>query len=124
VRRVIIVLLYTRVFRSISNSNTLEVSNRLGIARAVGSSSNVNIVEGKIRATAISTQNIVVFSLGLSSAEDVGHGDVLDDDTICGTSGRTSVQVVLLDVDTVDVDVRDLNIAVLYIGNVTSRVGV
>jgi hypothetical protein len=115
VRRVMI-LLYTRLFRSMSDSNTLEVSNRLDIARAVGPSSNMNIVEGKIRATAISTQNIVVFSLGLSSAEDVGHRDVLDDDTVCGTSGWSSVEVVLLDVDTVDVDVRDLDITVLDVG--------
>jgi hypothetical protein len=84
----------------------------------------VDIVEGEIRATAISTQNIVVSGLGLSSAEDVGHGDVLDDDTVCGTSSRSSIEVVLLNIDTIDVDVRDLNIAVLDIGDVAGSVGV
>ena len=60
----------------------------------------------------------------MSSAKDVGHSDVLDDDTICGASGRPSIEVVLLNVDTVDVDVRDLDVAVLDVGNVASSVGV
>lgn len=116
-------LLYTRWY-SISTSNTLEVASRLDIARAVGSSSDMDVVEGEIRAAAISTQNVVVPSFDLSSAEDVGHGNVFDDDPIRRTSGRTSVEIVLLNVDTVDVDIRDLNVTVLDVGNVAGRTGV
>jgi hypothetical protein len=83
----------------------------------------VDVVESKVRATTISTENVVVSSFGLSSAEDVGHGDVFDDNTVRGASGRTSVEIVLLDVDTVDVDVRDLDVTVLDVGDIAGRVG-
>lgn len=102
----------------------MEVSSRLDVARAVRSSSDVDVVEGKVRATAISTKNIVVPSLGLGSAEDVGHCDVLDGDTVRGTSSRASIEVILLDVDTVDVNVGDLDVAVLNVGNIAACVGV
>jgi hypothetical protein len=84
----------------------------------------MDVVESKVRATAISTENVVVSSFSLSSADDVGHGDVLDDNTVRGASGRTTVEVILLDIDTVDVDVRDLDVTVFDIGNVASGVGV
>jgi len=65
----------------------------------------MDVVEGKVRATTISTKNVIVSGLGLGSAEDVGHCDVLDDDTVRGASGWASVQVVLLNVDTIDINV-------------------
>lgn len=97
---------------STQNLDTFEATNGLNIARAVGSSSDVNVVEGEIWATIISTKNIVIFGFRLSSTANVGHGDVLDDDTIGGFSGWTSVEVILLDVDTIDRDVRDLDIVI------------
>jgi hypothetical protein len=102
----------------------LEVSSRLDVARAVGSSSDMDVVEGEVRATTISTEDIVVPSLGLGSAEDVGHCDVLDDDTVRGTSSRASIEVILLDIDTVDVNVGDLDVAVFDVGNIAACVGV
>lgn len=102
----------------------MEVSSRLDIARAVSSSSNVDIVECKVRAATISTKDIIISSFGLSSAEDVGHGDVLDDDTVRRASSWASIEVVLLNVDTVDVDIGDLDVTILDVGNVASRAGV
>lgn len=103
---------------SAQDLNTLEVATRLHIARAVGSSSDVDVAEGEIRATTISTKNIVVFGFRLSSTADAGHGDVLDDDTVGGDSGWASVEVILLDVNTIDRDVRYLNVAIFNAGEV------
>lgn len=86
-------------------SNTLEVTSRLDIARAVGSASDMDVVEGEVRTTAVPAKDIVIFGFWLCSTDDVNHGDILDDNTIGGASCRATVEVVLLDVDAVNADV-------------------
>lgn len=86
-------------------SNTLEVTSRLDIARAVGSTGDMDVVEGEVRTTAIPAKDIVISGFWLCRTGDVGHGDIFDDNTIGGASCRAAVEVVLLDIDAVYADV-------------------
>lgn len=55
---------------------------------------------------------------------DVLEEHVADDDAVGGTSGRAAVEVVLLHVDTIDVDVADGDVAVHNVVDVAGGVGV
>lgn len=65
----------------------------------------MDVVEGKVRTTAIPAKDVVISGSCLCCADDVGHGDILNDDTISGCSCWATVKVVLLNIDAVNADV-------------------
>lgn len=71
------------------------------VAAAVRSPSDVNVVEGKIRARPFTTKDIIILCLGFRRALYILHGDVLDDDSVSWLAGWPAVEVILLDVDAI-----------------------
>lgn len=84
-------------------SVAVEIAICLEIARTLhASSSNVDIVDRDITATALTAKDVVIPPLLVRSSRNVLNGDVLDDDTIGWLTSRTAVEVVLLNIYTVD----------------------
>lgn len=71
---------------------------------------NVDIIDGDILAASRTTQNVVVSTLVCSSAGNIPDHNVLDQDTCCRVTCWATVQVVLLDVDSIDRDVLNTNV--------------
>jgi hypothetical protein len=71
---------------------------------------NVDIIDGDILAASRTTQNVVVSTLVCSSAGNIPDHNVLDQDTCSRVTCWATVQVVLLDVDSIDRDVLNTNV--------------
>ena len=72
----------------------------------------MHIVELKVRATSLSTQDIVVLRPFLYLADDVLHSHAGDDDAVGGLTSWTAIEVVLLNVNAVVGDVVENDVLV------------
>jgi len=89
----------------------IKVPVSFEIARAWHPSAlDVSIVDRDVAATVTSTQNIVVSALFCGGTSDVAHENVFDDDPVCRVTSRAAIQIVLLDVDTINGDVLDTQV--------------
>jgi hypothetical protein len=106
-------------------SIAVKVALRLEIARTLYStSSNMNVVNRDVAAASFSAKNVIVPCFFCRSAEDVLHGDVLDHDAVCWVAGGTTVEVVLLNVDSVDGNVLDADVFEQDVGDEAGSVGI
>jgi hypothetical protein len=89
-----------------------RASGRWVVARAI-TSRNANISESEIRARIATAQNIVAVRItSASSTRDTAERNAGDCNTVCGATSWSTVEVILLDIDTVVTDVRELDVAV------------
>lgn len=106
-------------------SITVEVAVCLEIARALHTSAgDVNIIDRDVTAATLAAQNVVIPAFFRSGASDVSDCDVLDYNTIGRVASGTAIEVVLLNVDTIDGDISDIYVFEEYVGDETSCVGV
>ena len=100
-------------------------SSRREITEAsVSSTRNAHICESEIATTSISTEDIIILCITCSSSKDIFEDKIRDNDTIWRNSRGTSVEIVLLDVDAIDRDAADFDVAVGDILNEASSVEV
>lgn len=88
----------------------------------LSTSRNMHVIKREITATSLSTQNIVVASLARRRAPDILHGDILDLDAIRRLSRWATVEVVLLNINTIDGDILQKDILEQNIRNGTRSV--
>ena len=82
------------------------------ITTAVTSSRDANIVEGEIRARPLATQDVISLRLSCYRAMEILNGNVVDDDPVGRLARRSTVQVILLDINAIRTDILDLDVAV------------
>jgi len=97
-----------------------EVALWLIIATAVVTSHNVNILKVEIRATTISTEDVVVISVLCCRTDDVLHGYISDNHAIGRYPSWATVKVVLLDIKAVSRSIHDADIPVGDAGRAVS----
>jgi hypothetical protein len=68
----------------------------------------IDIIDSDVLAAAFSAKDVVIATLLGSSTGDVLDCDILDHNSVRGVSGRTTVEVILLNVDAVDIYIRDV----------------
>lgn len=104
---------------------TVEIPTRLEITRALYSSTcNVHVVNHNVAAAALAAENIVVPSFLGRCTSNVPHGDVLDLDTVGGVACWAAVEVILLDIDSIDGDVLNADVLENNVGDEACCVGV
>ena len=72
----------------------------------------MDILELKVRATALTTEDVIILRISLHSTRNIAHRDVLDDHAIAWVACWSAVKVILLDVDAVDGDVFEGDVGV------------
>ena len=106
-------------------SIAVKVACRLEVTRTLQSApGDMNVVNLDVATASLSTENIVVLSLLCCSTGDVPHDNVLDDDTVRWVAGWSTVQVVLLDINSVDGYVLNANVLEKDIGDEAGSVRV
>jgi hypothetical protein len=95
-----------------------EITRSVEVAFAILATGNANVVESKVGARAITTENVVVDGIVSGGTSDVGHGDSGDSHAIGWVASWATVEVILLDINTVVADARDLDVLV---GDAASR---
>ena len=101
----------------------VKVSVRLEVAKTGYTSIvNINIVDSNVLAAARSTQDVVVPTLLCCGTGDVSHNNIGDQNASSRVAGWTAVQVVLLDVDTVNRNVLYTDVLEKDVVNVSSGV--
>lgn len=106
-------------------SIAVKVACRLEVTRTLQSApGDMNIVNLDVATASLSTEDIIVLSLHCCSTGDVPHDNVLDDDTVRWVAGWSAVQVVLLDINSVDGYVLNANVLEKNIGDEAGSVRV
>lgn len=83
------------------------------VTATVTSPRNADIVERKLRARPLATQNIPFLRFFTQDRSvDILHGDIFDNNSISWLPGRPTVQVILLDINSISTDILDLDIAI------------
>lgn len=82
----------------------------------------MHIVKRKVTATSLSAEDIVVACLGRRRTRDILHDDILDLDAIRRVPRWATVQIVLLDINAINSDIRQRDILEQNIRNGTRRV--
>jgi hypothetical protein len=67
----------------------------------------IDIIDSDVLAAAFSAQDVVIATLLGSGTGDVLDCDILDHNSVGGVSGRATVEVILLNVDAVNIYIRD-----------------
>ena len=103
----------------------VKVSVRLEVAKTGYTSIvNINIIDGNVLAAARSTQDVVVPTLLCCGTGDVSHNNIGDQNASSRVAGWTAVQVVLLDINSVDGYVLNANVLEKDIGDEAGSVRV
>lgn len=103
---------YTKDTHHATQSRACEVASSLHVARVTRTTGNVDVVEGEIRAATITAEDVVVLCARGRSSGDVSHRDVGNDDAVGWSASWATVKVVLLDIDSVNGGVLDVNVLV------------
>lgn len=74
------------------------------------STCDVDIIDRDVAATTLTAENVVISTFFSSGTGDILDCNVLDDDAVGRVASRPTVEVVLLDVDTIDGNVRDIDV--------------
>lgn len=94
-------------------------------AAALATSGDLGVLEGDVRAAAITAKNVVVVGVATgSSTLNIDEVDAADVDAFGRRTGRAAVEVVLLDINAVGVDVGEGDVLVSDVGDGASGVGV
>ena len=72
------------------------------VAAIVRSTCDADTFKGKVGARTITTQDVVIRSFCIGSPAHILKKDILYDDSVCRSSSRTAVEVVFLDVQTIN----------------------
>lgn len=100
-----------RCSRDVELAVAVKVTVRLEVAQTRNAPIvNVNIVDGNVLAAARATQDVVVPTLIRGSTSDVSDYNVRDKDTCGRVACWSAVQVVLLDINTIDGDVLNTDV--------------
>lgn len=99
-----------------------NISSRAGVAGVITAASlttsgDRDATESKVGATAIATENVVVFAIIGGSAGNINERDAGNSDTVSWVTSWATVEVVLLDIDTVLGDAGERNILVDDVAN-------
>jgi hypothetical protein len=106
-------------------SVAVKVPVRLEIARTWHTTmSNINIINRDVLAAPFSTKNIIIPPLLSSSARNIPNRDILNHNSIRRISGRTAVEIILLNVDAVLRYIRNANVFVKDVRYEAGSVGV
>lgn len=81
-------------------------AGRVVAAACLTTTGDGNVGEGEPGAAVVTTENVVVVSIVGASTGHINEGDITDTDSVSGLASRTTVEVILLDVDTVVRDTR------------------
>lgn len=85
---------------------TIKVTFRLEVTRTLFSTSrNVDVFNRDILATSLSTKNVIIPSLFRRSTLYIPDRNIFDQDAIRRIACRASVQIILLNINTIDRDV-------------------
>jgi hypothetical protein len=104
---------------------TIEVTLRLEVTRTLlASTTDINIVDSDITATSCTTQYVVVFTLLRRCTSNVPDLNVLDDDAVRRVSSWPTIEVILLDIDTVYGNILDADVLEKDVGDETCGIGV
>ena len=82
----------------------------------------MHILKDEILTRSIPTENIIVAGRRGSRAHDIQEAHILDQHPVGGIPGRTTVEIILLDVDAVDRGALDLDVGVGDVGDVAGGV--
>ena len=103
----------------------VEIPSSLEITRAFYSSTcDAHIIDHDVAAAAFAAKDVVVPSFLGRSTCDVPHGDILDLDAIGRVTSWTAVEVILLDIDSVDGDILHADVFENDVGDETCGIGV
>jgi hypothetical protein len=104
-----------------STGRTLRAATgRIVAATSLTTSSDRNTRERKVRAAIRATENIVVLGIIGGGTGDISESDSRDSHTISRFAGRTAIEIILLDIDTVVGDSRDSDVLVNDVANLFS----
>lgn len=103
--------------------SSLKTSIGRIVAAVAATTGDADIFKHKVRAAAITTENVVILAIAHSTS-DINEGDVLNLNAIGRLAGRTAVEVILLDIDTVVGDAGDGDVLVTNVGHLTGGSGV
>lgn len=92
-------------------------TGRIVAAAGLTSASNGDVSECKVRAAARAAKNVVVVGIVSSRALDVVESDTSDGDAVGGLTSSATIEVVLLDVNTVVGDARDSDVLINNVAN-------
>jgi hypothetical protein len=87
-------------------------TGRVIAAAGLTTTGDRNISEGESRAATITTENVVVIGIVSNSTSHISESNVTDSDSVGGLSSGATVEVVLLDIDTVVGDARHSDVLV------------
>lgn len=93
-------------------------------AASLTTSRNRNTREREVGAAVATTKNVVIHTIIGSSTSNINERDAGNSHTVGRVTGSTTVQVVLLDIDTIVGDTRHSDVLVDNIGNTASSIGV
>ena len=89
----------------------------MNIATIIRPSFYAHIFKSEVGARALATQDVVIGRICMCGSSHVLEQDVLDDDSARRSSGWPTVEVVLLDVETVYRRIGDMDVSVRDVGN-------
>jgi hypothetical protein len=99
-------------------------ARRVVTAASLTTSSDGNPREREVRAAVTTTKNVVIHTVIGSSTSDIDERDTGDSHTVGRVTSSATVQVVLLDIDTIVRDARHGDVLVDNVGNAASGIGV
>lgn len=100
--------LSSRCSSDVEPTVAVKIAECLEIAQTRHASTvHINVIDRDVLAAARSAENIIVPAFLCRSTSDVPDDDVRDADTRSRVAGWAAIEVVLLDIDTVDGDVLD-----------------
>jgi hypothetical protein len=103
----------------------IEIPIRLEITSTrLPSSLNINIIDVEVLTTSLSTQDVVIPSFLSRSTSNIPNRDILDQHSIRWVARWASVEVILLDVDTVDRNILHADVLEKNVGDEAGGVGV
>lgn len=108
------------IHKSIGKSrNAFLRTATIGIIAAtrLATTSNRDVGECKVGAAAITTENIIIHAIISYSSGDIDKRYSSDGDTIRGITSRATVEIVLLNVDSVVCDARNSDVLVSDVAN-------
>lgn len=107
------------------NLKHLRATARWVVAAAcLTTPSDRNTREAKVRAAVATTENVVVHTVIGDSTSDIDERDAGNVDAVGWVSSGTTVQVILLNIDTVVCDARQGDVLVDNVGNTAGGVGI
>lgn len=113
--------LYARDPPKSSLGRTLRAATgRIVAATSLTPSSDRNTRERKVRAAIRATKDVVVLGIISGCTGDIGESDSIDSHTVGRFAGRTAIEIILLDVDTIVGDSRDRDVLVNDVANLFS----